>query len=85
MTNTRIHLAGLLALSCVLGVTACNPDPQPVANKPTGLNPSYIAIWTDKKSGCDYIIVERASGVAVTKRMWSDGVQMCWHKESTDG
>lgn len=76
--NLRIHIGGLVALSCILGACygpAATMDPEAPNELPP---PSYVSIWTDRKSGCDYIIVSRSNkSIAVTPRMWSDGVQMC--------
>lgn len=75
--KTRTFMTLFIAAYVVLA-TACVPSEQITdENGRTVAFPYGASVWTDKDTGCDYIVINGERKTAITPRLNPDGTQRC--------
>jgi hypothetical protein len=66
----------LILCAAVLGLVGCVPS----SGEPTGpvaYQGGLPAVFTDSRTGCEYLVISNGYGSALTPRLAGDGLPMC--------
>jgi hypothetical protein len=66
----------ILCACAAFGLVGCGPATKPAA-KPVTCEYGLPCVFTDSRTGCEYLIINNPYGSALTPRLAGDGLPMC--------